>query len=111
MTYDVNTKEGRRDLVFSVWPALAAWAYRLYLAKGRGAVVIPAAPEGPGEPKWLTQAPADAHDLANLIASYDPEDEIVVIFEFYDGTQRIAFGHYGVDDCPPPMAYAVFMNR
>ena len=43
-------------------------------------------------------------ELAAAIADYDPEDEIVVMFELRGFANT--FARYGIDDYPPPAAYA-----
>lgn len=106
--YDMKTLEGRRAFVFDGWRELAGHAYGAYMQNGRGALVIAGDLGGPDmqRPKWLTPDTAAQlnEELAAAIAEYDPENEIVVMFELRDFAN--AFARYEVDDCPPPAAYA-----
>jgi hypothetical protein len=92
------------------WEVLAYWAYNAYLAHGQqGAMVIPVTPDGLGKPKWVIGTKNNDSELEQYIAEYDPEDEIIVGFEFTDG--RITFGRYGADNYPPPAAYAAVIKK
>ena len=106
--YDMKILEGRRQFVFDSWRVLAAYAYSGYLQQGRGAVVVGGDIQAPDSelPKWVTPGVAGQlnKELADMIAQYDPEDEIVVVFELRGFA--VTFGRYGVDDYPPPQVYA-----
>jgi hypothetical protein len=99
---DMTTKEGRSSFVWNTWIAIAPWGYGAYIQVGRGAVVIESSKDGPKFPKYLLLddiGPERPKELRAMIESYDPDTDIVVLFdlEFSETGQFIAYGTFGVE--------------
>lgn len=104
-TQENKRLQQQRALVAEAWLALAAMAYAQYVHGGRGALVIDGNLDG--APKWLplSGVPSDVGliDLEDAIRTYDPEREIVVMFDY---GQTKAHGRYSAEgENPPPVAY------
>ena len=100
--FDLSTDKGRETLVMAMWEPYAAYCYAMYDLFGRGCMLIPVTDPDP-DPAWLQAPPGCTHDLAEAIAEYDPETQILVLF--WDGTKRVVFDTYSTDDMAPPLAY------
>lgn len=102
---DITTPNGRSDFVFSEWPTLAAYAYTGYQIYGRGMLVIDCTPIAPTDDmKFWHEANAKEDGVGDQVATYDPEQEILVVFSFPTGNE---FGRFRPDDpdfSPPVMA-------
>jgi len=96
-------------LVTEHWDTAARHAWRQYSQRGRGAIVFPVQPDGgDGERtplKYLTFNDAAAaregafSKLHELVAEYDPEQEVVAAAELPDG--RTVFDVYDGEPTPP----------
>jgi hypothetical protein len=106
---NIATEEGRLHFVMHTWPSTAGLAYKQYTIQGRGAVLLRKDDKGDKQDliaKYVTKFEGDSEEwskgIDHLIATYDPEKVIIVVFDL--GDTRI-FGPYHLDLLPPPQAY------
>jgi hypothetical protein len=104
------------------WTVLAAYAWKHYLEKGRGAVLVQvddlveAAPALKGGSEMEVQVSyLPNHDLARLTADtaafveqYDPTTEVVILFTGLDQGGNLAYRCKTGDGPVPPDAYRLF---
>ena len=112
--YDMKTPEGRKQFVIDNWELLACIAYGGYLRFGRGAVVISGKLNGSDDrlPQYM---PLDGGEFGypeqeRYVREYDPEQEIVVIFDLR-GFPVTAGRYQGAPGANPPLVYADFEKR
>jgi hypothetical protein len=113
----MDTPDEHMNFIWSQWPAFAAFAWKKYVAEGRGAIVVDlrnASRGGPGinVPTYYVADESDrlskrggwpSREVAEVIRDYDPEQEAVFIFLRLDGD---AFHYNASDELTPPAAYA-----
>jgi hypothetical protein len=107
----VNTHEGRYAVVQRCWQDLAPMAYREYLTKGRGVMVLTQDPDEPHVSYKSANSDDTSPNANRLMSTYDPEREILVAFRV--AHEWIAIGCYGegehgwpVDGKSPAELYA-----
>lgn len=113
---DLDTPEAHLQFIGSQWRDFATFAFQKYLSEGRGAVVIDLrnASKSGENLQIRTYYVADASErlaklggwpsdeIKEVIADYDPEQDVVFIFLRLDGDVF----HYNVnDELTPPKAY------
>ncbi len=113
---DLDTADAHITFIRAQWRDFAAFAWGKYLSEGRGAVVIDllTASKAGGNLQVRTYYVADGSDrllkrggwpnkeVAELVAEYDPEQDVVFIFLRLDGD---VFHYNASDDLTPPRAY------
>ena len=112
----MDTPDEHVTLMRSQWADFAAFAWEKYLSEGRGAVVIDlrhASKDGPtlNVPSYYVAEASEglrkrggwpSREVAEVIETYDPEQDVVFIFLRLDGDVY----HYNVsDELTPPAAY------
>jgi hypothetical protein len=113
---DLDTADAHITFIRSQWRDFAAFSWGKYLSEGRGAVVIDllkSSKEG-GNLNVPTYYVADGSErlskrggwpnkeIAELVAEYDPEQDVVFIFLRLDGD---LFHYNASDELTPPQAY------
>ena len=112
----MDTADGHETLIQAQWRDFAAFAWRQYLDRGRGAVVVDlkrAVDEGASSSQIPAYYVANSseqlkqrggwpnEEIAELIQEYDPEQDVVFLFIRLDGD----IFHYNVsDEMTPPKA-------
>ena len=104
--YNIATDQGRAAWVTDLWEATSYWAHNAYLYRGRGAMVIEVRPLAV---RFMPLSEIPAGELAQAVASYDPETTVVVAFEFPSG--RLYWGGYRNVEDPPPQCWARVVQR
>ena len=104
--YDLTTQEGRDQFVTDNWQNLALMAYRGYGAVGRGAVVVLGDENGPKLPVGYTFV-EDYKDeqLDESIREYNPESEIVCVFDLEGFDLTVERYESGSPEQAPPVVY------
>jgi hypothetical protein len=112
----VDNPDGHQTLIRSQWRDFAAFAWRQYRERGRGAVVVDlkrAAEQRTTASEIPTYYVADSsrqlqerggwpnEEISGLIQSYDPEQDVVFLFVRLDGE---VFQYNVSDDLTPPKA-------
>ena len=113
---DLDTAEAHITFIRSQWSDFAAFAWRKYLAEGRGAIVVNLrnASKSAGKLHVSTYYVAEGgrrlanlggwpnQEISEVIREYDPEQDVVLIFLRLDGD----LFYYNVsDELTPPRAY------
>ncbi len=112
----MDTPEGHQKLLRAQWKGFAAFAWKKYLAEGRGAIVLDLRRASNDEsglkvPAFYIASAGDAlaarggwpdEEIVHAVADYDPEEEIVFIFLRLGGD---VFHYTASDDPAPPAAY------
>jgi hypothetical protein len=112
----MDTPDGHITFLRSQWRSFASFAWKKYLAQGRGAVVIDlrSATKDGSNLSIPTSYVAEQSDslkrlggwpnkeIADVVSEYDPEQDVIFIFLRLNGEVY----HYNVsDDLTPQMAY------
>lgn len=112
----MDTPDGHQTLIRSQWRDFASFAWKRYLSEGRGAIVIDmsrATEEGSrfqvpsyyvadGSEKLAHRGGWPNREVAEVVAEYDPELDVVFIFLTLEGDWL----YYLVsDELTPPQAY------
>src|SRR6476620_2073796 len=110
---DLDTAEAHINFIRTQWPDLAAFAWRKYLAEGRGAIVVnlrnasksrghlhvPTYYVAQGSQRLTNLGGWPNEEISDVIRDYDPEQDVVLIFLRLDGDVF----HYNVsDELTPP---------
>lgn len=113
---DLDTAEAHIAFIRSQWPDFAAFAWRKYLAEGRGAIVVnlrsaSKSADGLHVPTYYVSEASESlanrggwpnEEISEVVREYDPERDVVLIFLRLDGDVF----HYNVsDELTPPRAY------
>jgi hypothetical protein len=109
MRYNLKTQEGRAQYIRDTWTGTAGLAYAGYRGHDRGGVVFAPGHDYPLFVPRLTDfgySNFPNPSVEQIVNTYDPENEIVVIFFLLDST--VVFGTYRMDEMPPPKAYQTF---
>jgi hypothetical protein len=107
------------------WTVLAAFAWKHYLAVGRGAVLLQveqlmeaAPPLNGGSELEVQVSYLPGSDLARLtadtavfVAEYEPASEVVILFTGLDSGGNLAYRCKTGDGPVPPDAYRLFGNQ
>ena len=112
----IDTPDGHQTLIRAQWRDFASFAWKHYLSEGRGAIVIDmsrAGDEGSGfqVPSYYVAGRSEklarrggwpSREVAEVVAEYDPELDVVFIFLTLEGDWL----YYLVsDELTPPQAY------
>lgn len=112
----IDTPDGHQTLIRAQWRDFASFAWKHYLSEGRGAIVVDmsrAREEGSGlqvpsyyvadrSEKLARRGGWPGGEVAEVVAQYDPELDVVFIFLTLEGDWL----YYLVsDDLTPPRAY------
>jgi hypothetical protein len=112
----IDTPDGHQMLIRAQWRDFASFAWRHYLSEGRGAIVVDmsrAREEGVGfqVPSYYVADGGEnlarrggwpSSEVAEVVAEYDPELDVVFIFLTMEGDRL----YYLVsDELTPPEAY------
>ena len=112
----IDTPDGHQTLIRAQWCDFASFAWKHYLSEGRGAIVIDmsrAGDEGSGfqvpsyyvadqSEKLARRGGWPSREVAEVVAGYDPELDVVFIFLTLEGDWL----YYQVsDELTPPQAY------
>ncbi|HKP84868.1 MAG TPA: hypothetical protein VJZ26_02150 [Blastocatellia bacterium] len=112
----MDTPDEHVSFMRNQWAALAAFAWEKYLSEGRGAIVVDlrrASKDGPtinvptyyvaeGSARLAERGGWPTSEAAEVIADYDPEQDVIFIFLRLDGDVF----HYNVtDELTPRQAY------
>jgi hypothetical protein len=113
----LDTPDQHGTFIRTQWPSLAAFAWEKYMGEGRGAIVIDlrrAAAEGAainvptvyvaeGSDNLARRGGWPSEEVAEVIRSYDPAQDVIFIFLRLDGDVL----HYNAsDELTPPLAHA-----
>jgi hypothetical protein len=117
----IDTPDGHQTLIRAQWRDFASFAWKRYLSEGRGAIVIDmsrAGDEGSGfqvpsyyvadqSEKLARRGGWPSSEVAEVVAEYDPELDVVFIFLTLEGDWL----YYMVsDELTPPQAYKLKEN-
>ena len=112
----IDTPDGHQTLIRAQWRDFASFAWRHYLSEGRGAIVVDMSRAGgegsgfqvpsyyvaDGGEKLARRGGWPSSEVAEVVAEYDPELDVVFIFLTTEGDWL----YYLVsDDLTPPEAY------
>ncbi|HEX5736364.1 MAG TPA: hypothetical protein VF131_26270 [Blastocatellia bacterium] len=112
----IDTPDGHQTLIRAQWRDFASFAWKHYLSEGRGAIVIDmsrAGDEGKGfqvpsyyvadqSEKLARRGGWPSSDVAEVVADYDPELDVVFIFLTLEGDWLF---YLVSDELTPPQAY------
>lgn len=112
----IDTPEGHQNLLRAQWKDFAAFAWKKFVAEGRGAVVLDlrrASNDGAGlkVPTFYMAAAGEGlaarggwpnEEIAHAVEDYDSREEVVFIFLRLDGD---VFHYIATDDPTPSIAY------
>ncbi|MBE2223779.1 MAG: hypothetical protein IAF02_19725 [Anaerolineae bacterium] len=102
---NITTPDGQCDYIFNDWPTFAAYAYSGFQKYGRGILAIECSlTEATDDIKYWHEAAAQEAGVGEQVASYDPEQEILVVFIFPDDNQFARFCPDNLEFAPPLMA-------
>lgn len=118
----LDTPNEHMTFMSSQWPEFAAFAWEKYLAEGRGAVVIdlkrasragsgfqvPTFYVADGSERLRAGGGWPNEEVAELIRSYDPEQDVAFIVLRLNGEQ---FHYNASDELTPPRAHKTRQSR
>lgn len=113
---DLDTPDAHIAFIRSQWRDFAAFAWRKYLAEGRGAIVInlrnaSKSADNLNIPSYYVAKATErlanlggwpSEEISDVITDYDPEQDVVFIFLRLDGD---VFYYNVSDELTPPLAY------
>jgi len=112
----LDTPDQHGTFIRTQWPSFAAFAWEKYLSEGRGAVVIdlrhatiegtainvPTVYLAEGSDKLAQRGGWPSEEVAEVIRSYDPAQDVIFIFLRLDGD---VFHYNASDELTPPLAH------
>jgi hypothetical protein len=112
----LDTPDQHGTFIRTQWPSFAAFAWEKYLSEGRGAIVVdlrhatlegtainvPTLYVAEGSDKLVQRGGWPSEEVAEVIRSYDPAQDVIFIFLRLDGD---VFHYNASDELTPPQAH------
>ena len=112
----LDTPDQHGTFIRTQWPAFAAFAWEKYLSEGRGAIVVdlrratlagtainvPTVYVAEGSDKLAQRGGWPSKEVAEVIRSYDPAQDVIFLFLRLDGD---LFHYNASDELTPPLAH------